>query len=284
MIHLHDIRYVRVGASNLKESVDFARDVVGLELTREEDGAAYLRGDDRDHNVCLFEGNPRDHTAGFELRTEAELRDAERQLKERGVEFRRGTDKECHARRVESFIAFRDPTGNAIDLAVGPHHSGKRYFPSRDAGITMFGHIGMNTMDPKRDEKFWTEALNCRVSDRIGAAPLLRIDPVHHKIALFPTNRPGIQHINFQVASVDDIMRSWYFLQSRQIRIAFGPGRHPTSTAIFLYYYGPDDLIYEYSHGVRLIEDEENYQPRQFPFANSSLCMWGAVPDIKEFK
>ena len=138
-------------------------------------------------------------------------------------------------------------------------------------------------MDAPRDEQFWCGVFNCRVSDRIGDAALLRIDPVHHKMAMFPTDRPGIQHINFQVQSVDDIMRSWYFLQEREVRIAFGPGRHPTSTAIFLYFYGPDDVIWEYSHGVRLIEDEDTYVPRQFPFTKSSFCMWGAVPNIKEF-
>jgi len=29
-------------------------------------------------------------------------------------------------------------------------------------------------------------------------APLLRIDEVHHKIALFPSIRHGVQHINHQ--------------------------------------------------------------------------------------
>ena len=192
-------------------------------------------------------------------------------------------DEEAAARRVDAFINFKDPTGNSIDLVVRPYHSGQRCFLSRDAGITEFGHIGMNTTDGQRDEKFWCEVFNFRVSDRIGEAPLLRIDPVHHKVAAFPTDRPGIQHINFQVGSVDDVMSSWYFLQERNVEIAFGPGRHPTSTAIFLYYYGPDGVIWEYSHGVRLIEDEQSYVPRQFPWDSKSLCMWGSKPNIKEF-
>ena len=142
----------------------------------------------------------------------------------------------------------------------------------------------MNTSDGRRDEKFWCEVFNFRVSDRIGDAALMRIDKVHHKVAAFPTNRPGIQHINFQVASIDDVMRSWYFMQENNVEIAFGPGRHPTSTAVFLYYYGPDRVIWEYSFGVRLIEDEANYVPRQFPWEKRSLCMWGSEPNIKEFK
>jgi 2,3-dihydroxy-p-cumate/2,3-dihydroxybenzoate 3,4-dioxygenase len=88
------------------------------------------------------------------------------------------------------------------------------------------------------------------------------------------------------VHGVDDVMRAYYFLRERGVRIAFGPGRHPTSSAVFLYFEGPDGMVYEYSTGVRLIkpEEEANYRPRQFPFAPESFCMWGSKPDIPEFR
>jgi 2,3-dihydroxy-p-cumate/2,3-dihydroxybenzoate 3,4-dioxygenase len=92
-----------------------------------------------------------------------------------------------------------------------------------------------------------------------------------------------VQHINHQVTSIDDIMRSWYLLKENNIKVVFGPGRHPTSGAMFLYFEGPDGMVYEYSSGVRSITDE-NHQPRQFPFEPSSFCMWGSRPDIAEFK
>ena len=284
MIHLHELSYVRVGASDLAKSVRFAQEIVGLELVGQEDGCAYLRGDDRDHNICYVEGDPRNYAVGFEIRSLAELDQASQILKGLGVEYHLGSDKECAARRVEAFLHFKDPTGNGIDLAFRPHHSGIRYFPSRDAGITSFGHIGLNSSDPVRDEKFWTQVFNVRVSDRVAGAALMRIDPVHHKIALFPTDRPGIQHINFQVGSVDDVMNGWYFLQENGVDVVFGPGRHPTSTAIFVYFLGPDDNVYEYSHGVKLIEDEENHVPRQFPAHPRSFCMWGSLPKLGQFK
>jgi len=76
-------------------------------------------------------------------------------------------------------------------------------------------------------------------------------------------------------------MRSYYFLNERQVAIRFGPGRHPTSGAMFLYYEGPDGMTYEYSSGVRNVD--ENWQPRQLPFKDESFCMWGARPNIPEF-
>ncbi len=286
MIDLLDIRYVRLGTRDLDAADRFAREVVGLELARVEAGARYYRSDDRDHTLVYFEGDARDHTVGFELRDAAKLDAAAAALSDQGLAVRRGSADASEQRRVRSFVSFNDLTGNRIDLVERPHHSGKRHFPSLDAGITGFSHVGLCSTDAPRDEAFWCGQLGARVSDRIGDAALLRIDPVHHKIALFPTSRSGVQHVNHQVAGIDDVMRAWYRLRELGVKIVFGPGRHPTSGAVFLYFEGPDGMVFEYSTGVRLIsaEQEATHRPRQFPAVPSSFCMWGALPDIAEFK
>jgi 2,3-dihydroxy-p-cumate/2,3-dihydroxybenzoate 3,4-dioxygenase len=286
MARFTDIRYARLGTRDLIGADRFAREVVGLEFMREEGGARYYRSDDRDHTLVYFEGDPRDHTLAFELADAAALQAAAAQLSNSGVAVHEGSAAECAQRRVHSFIRFCDPTGNAVEAVVRPHHGGRRFFPSRDAGLTGFSHVGLCSTNAPRDERFWCEALGARVSDRIGDAALLRIDPVHHRIALFPTTRAGIQHINHQVASIDDVMRAYYRLKAAGVRIVFGPGRHPTSGASFVYFEGPDGMVFEYSTGVRLIapEEEASYRPRQFPLEPSSFCMWGSKPDIAEFR
>jgi len=283
MISLNDIRYVRLGTADLDGAIRYATEILGLQLVRREGKSAYLRADDRDHTLVYTQGNPGDHVAGFDLKSAAELDAAGAELDRAGYAVRAGTKDECEQRAVDAFVTFKDPSGNAIELVNRPAHSGRRYFPSRDAGITGFSHIGLRSLSPRTDEVFWTTICNARVSDWIGQAPLLRIDPVHHRIALFPSDRSGVQHINHQVESIDDIMRSYYFLREKNVRIRFGPGRHPTSGAMFLYFEGPDGMIYEYSSGVRLITDEAAYRPRQFPPTSSSFCAWGSKPDIPEF-
>lgn len=285
MINLLDIRYVRLGTPDLDAAVEFANHIVGLQVARRDGGAVYLRSDSRDHTLCLFEGAPTDHTVGFEVASAEALEAAATELESAGHRVAAGHSDECAMRRCERFIAFRDPSGNRIELVWRPGDmGGRRYFPGRDAGITDFSHIGLCTTDAARDEAFWTRVCNARVSDRIGPAPLLRIDQVHHKIALFPSPTPGVQHINHQVESIDDVMRAFYFLKERGVRIVFGPGRHPTSGAMFLYFEGPDGMIYEYSTGVSRITDEANHRPRQFPFAPEGFCMWGSKPDIAQFR
>ena len=60
MIHLHDIRYVRLGTRDLDGASRYATEVLGLEVARKSDGAVHFRSDSRDHTLCYFEGDPRD--------------------------------------------------------------------------------------------------------------------------------------------------------------------------------------------------------------------------------
>jgi 2,3-dihydroxy-p-cumate/2,3-dihydroxybenzoate 3,4-dioxygenase len=284
MISLLDVSYVRLGTRDIEGAARFAVDYLGLEVSEHKKGAVCFKSDAREHTLCYFEGNPADQAVAFEVRGKDDLDAAASELERLGHAVRSGTESEAAARHVLGFIAFKDPSGNGIELVYRPAHSGKRYHGSRDAGVTGFSHVGLCSSDVIRDEQFWTTVCNARVSDRIGDAPLLRIDEVHHSIALFPSDRTGIQHINHQVETGDDVMRSYHFLKERGVPITFGPGRHPSSSARFLYFEGPDGMVFEYSSGVKSIADELLYRERQFPFEPKGFCYWGAKPQIRQFQ
>ncbi len=284
MIKLRDVSYVRLGTRDLEGATRFATACLGLEIADRTKGAVYFKSDARAHTLCYVDASPEAQSVGFQVDTQADLSLAACELERLGHAVHVGTAADSDLRQVSAFIAFNDPTGNRIELVWRPAQSSQRYHGERDAGITGFSHIGLCTTDPIRDEAFWTQVCNARVSDRIGDAALLRIDEVHHTIALFPTNRAGIQHINHQVETGDDIMRSYHFLRDRKVPMVFGPGRHPTSSARFLYFEGPDGMVFEYSSGVRSIADELLYRERQLPFDPKGFCEWGSKPDIKEFR
>ena len=278
MIELKDVSYVRLGTPDLEAAETFATACLGLQVAERSRDALYLRSDDRAHTLCYREGDPAGQTVGFEVADEDCLQQAAATLESLGHHVQAGTADGAAQRKVKSYIGFNDPTGNSIELVVRPERSGRRYFPSRDAGITGFSHLGLNSTDPARDERFWTQVCNARVSDRIGDIPLMRVNAIHHTIALVRAPKAGIQHVNHQVASNDDVLRSYYLLSEQRVPIVFGPGRHPTSGARFLYFKGPDGMVFEYSVGVDEIEDEETHRPRQFGFEPTSFCMWGSKP------
>jgi 2,3-dihydroxy-p-cumate/2,3-dihydroxybenzoate 3,4-dioxygenase len=284
MIDLQGVCYVRLGTRDIEGARRFATDVLGLEISEVRKDAVYFRSDQREHTLCYVDGDPHEQAVGFEVGSHAALSATATELERLGHAVHAGTPAEADGRKVRAFIAFNDPTGNCIELVWRPAHGGVRYHGTRDAGITGFSHVGLCTTNAARDEAFWTQVCNARVSDRVGDAPLLRINEVHHTIAMFPTDHAGIQHINHQVESADDVMRSLRFLKERQIRIVFGPGRHPSSSAKFLYFEGPDGMVFEYSSGVKMIADELLYRERQLTFDPAGFCEWGAKPDIPEFR
>lgn len=284
MIELRDVVYCRLGTTDLEGAEWYAVNILGLEVAERAKGAVYFKSDERAHTLCYFEGDPEDQATAFELGSANDLQAAGAALTAQGADVHFGTREECEKRKVREFIRFRDPTGNVIEFVTRPETTGQRYHGTRDAGVTGFSHVGLCTTDPARDEAFWTEVCNARVSDRIGDAPLMRLGTIHHSIALFPYHKPGIQHINHQVGSTDDIQRSFNFVRENQVNVTFGPGRHPTSSAQFLYFTGPEGMTFEYSTGVREIHDEPLWRDRQFPFEPRGFCHWGSAPNIAAFR
>jgi len=277
MITLTDIAYVRSGVCDLDAAVRFATDLVGLELAAPtEIGVAHLRADHRHHCLALVEGPSGVISSGFLVANSDALAAAESELERTGTAVYRGTAAEARSRRVAEYIAFDDPFGNRLELVSQQEMITRPVAFNRTAGITEFGHLCLDAPDVKEAGRFWTSRFNARVSDWIGdGACLLRIDPVHHKLAVFRGNGPGLCHMNFQVRSIDDVFRNWHFLVEHGVQIEMGPGRHPQSTAIFLYFLGPEGFTYEYSFGVRRIEDEAAWIPRTFdPDELGSIDMW----------
>ena len=277
MITLTDIAYVRSGVADLDAAIKFATQIVGLELAApSEAGVAHLRADHRHHCLALVEGPSGVISSGFTVADADALDAAETELERSGLTVRRGSAAEARSRRVGEFIGFDDPFGNRVELVIQQETVARPVVFSRAAGITEFGHLCLDAPDVHEAYRFWNTRFNARVSDWLGdAACLMRIDPVHHKLAVFRGDGPGLCHMNFQVETIDDVFRNWHFLQEHNVEIEMGPGRHPQSTAIFLYFLGPENFTYEYSFGVRRIEDEAAWVPRTFdPAEPGSIDMW----------
>ncbi|WP_232667050.1 VOC family protein [Pseudonocardia sp. TRM90224] len=276
MIMIDDIAYVRSGTADLETAVRFAVDVVGLEEIAREGGTAYLRADHRHHCLAFVEGAAGVLASGFVVRDEAVLAAAEIELEHAGCRVERGDADGARHRRVSDYLAFDDPWGNRIELVCGQTQVHRPLRFGRAAGIVEFGHLCVDAPDVREAYAFWSAHFNITISDWIGdAAALMRFDPVHHKLAVFKGVRPGLCHMNFQVESIDDVMRSWHVLERMGVEIEMGPGRHPQSTAVFLYFKGPEGLTYEYSWGVRRIEPDEDWRPRTFdPAEPDAIDLW----------
>jgi 2,3-dihydroxy-p-cumate/2,3-dihydroxybenzoate 3,4-dioxygenase len=275
--------YVRLTVSEPSASARFVSDIFGLQRVADQDGEIAFRSDDRFRTVSLSQNSTDGASIGIEVWDDAALEEIGRRLGKLGLTVKQATANECRRRYVQSALLTEDASNNRIDLVVRPTRSGRRYFPPRDAGIVEFHGVGLRTTDHVRDLAFW-RALGAEVSDWVGDIAYLRIDGLHHRIALYPSKRNGLLYAAFEVEALDQIMQSSYFMQESQIKIVQGPGREAASRQIFMHVEGPDGVIFSYVNGMTEFDDKPRLA-RQFPLTAHSLCDWGSeskdVPELR---
>jgi 2,3-dihydroxy-p-cumate/2,3-dihydroxybenzoate 3,4-dioxygenase len=277
VITLTNIAYVRSGVADLPQAARFATEIVGLEAVASgEPGVVHLRADERHHCLTFVEGRSGVLASGFTVSDYDALANAEIQLERHGFRVDRGDQVGARSRAVGDYLGFTDPFGNRIELAAAQRLSADPVRLTRPSGITEFGHLCLDAPDAREAHRFWSTVFNARASDWVGdVVCLMRIDSLHHKLAIFHGDEPALCHIDFQVSSLDDVFRNWHFLEEQGVEILMGPGRHPTSGSVFVYFRGPEGLTYEYATGTRLIEDESAWKPRVFdPDQPTSIDMW----------
>ena len=286
---IEQLRYVRLSVDNLAQAADFAQRVLGLEPIDRGDDLATFRSDFRDHTLAFASGAQALQCTGFEVRYVADLNDAAERLSRLGIATQRGTADECALRKVKDMLWFADTSGNRIELVVRPLNSGWRYFPSRDAGITGLSDVILRSTNVEADLAIWS-ALGAVAADWAGDAAYLRFDNAHHRVVLYPADRPGLLAVEYAVESVNLVMRNFYVLQNLQVPVLHGPGRRPASEQLFLTFAGPGHVYYSFvAEGLSAPAPQDPHapidknRPRQFPSGPEGLCSWGSDCKIAEF-
>jgi len=275
-----DLRYLRVSVEDLDSAAGFAAGAFGLQSVETDDSSAYFRSDARNYALCYSTAGNGNAVALTVARVE-DLNAAQERLAAYGP--RRLTAEEALERQVKAGLSVAAPNGVLVELVWRPLTSGWRYHGPRDAGITGFQAVQMACTDIAANEAFWTDGIGAEVSDWAGEAVFLRIDEAHHRIALYPSKRDGILGATWAVETINNVMQNWYFLQKCQLPIVHGPGRQPTSGAIFVTTSGPGGIHYTYAaeteHGPQIAARG----PRQFADAALSHCAWGSPSTVPEF-
>jgi 2,3-dihydroxy-p-cumate/2,3-dihydroxybenzoate 3,4-dioxygenase len=283
MIAIEKLCYVRLGVADLRKAADFATRIVGLEPVEGPEENAMFRSDYRDHTLVLYRSETPRQTLAIELRSEATLEAAAARLRDAGYAITGEDAALCQSRRVRAMASFQIRGGVTIELVVRPLHSGWRYFPSRDAGITEFFGVAFASTDVAADVRLWTSIFDGTVTDYVGDAVYIGIDEEHHRIAIHPSASDRLLEVQFRLESLHELMQNSYFLQSAQVAITHGPGRRPTSQQVFISFKGPDPILFGFvAEGDKLSPDQDRVA-RQFPCAPESFCSWGSLSLEPEF-
>jgi catechol 2,3-dioxygenase-like lactoylglutathione lyase family enzyme len=137
-------------------------------------------------------------------------------------------------------------------------------------------HIVLNAKDVDAAERFATGKLGFRVSDRTRHMTFLRCNDVHHCIAYARAGYASLNHVAFEMADTDAVMRGIGRLRDAGYPCAWGPGRHGPGNNVFGYFIGPHGGIVEYTAEVsRVGEDYRVGAPEDWKWPPGRIDHWG---------
>lgn len=275
--------YVALNVTRLAASQRFYRELLGLQDAGVSAGEVFLRCSPRHHDLLLSEAPTAGlKRVGWEMETDADL-DAIRAHLEGtlGLATREVAAAECSRLGLTRAFRITEPnTGACFEYYCDMAAADSPYVPTVTK-IARLGHVVLQTATHAATERYFLEQLSFRASDRIeGAVTFLRCfpNPLHHSFGLSNSTKSGLHHVNFMVTDIDDIGRALYRMQAADVPIVFGPGRHPPSESIFLYFLDPDGLTVEYSFGMEEFPEHAPREPRLLPMSLQSIDYWGGRP------
>jgi catechol-2,3-dioxygenase len=268
---LHSLRSVELRTPTWAEATDFYGEVWGLRVVEQDTSGAWLRGTGDDHHVLQLTEADRNGLGkiSFALNTPAEVDAAAHRLERLGVPLLTGPG---HLDQVGSGYGLHlvDPEGRVIELAADleavPPLSRDLPVP---VGVT---HVVLNTVDIDRAVHFYTRVLGMRVSDwSEHQMAFLRCNRDHHSIAFNQAEWTSVNHVAYEMPSMDHFMRGIGSLRHHGITPLWGPGRHGPGNNTFSYFADPAGLVCEYTSDVAQIDEDQ------------WLCrVWRRVPELAD--
>jgi catechol 2,3-dioxygenase-like lactoylglutathione lyase family enzyme len=169
---------------------------------------------------------------------------------------------------------FFSPDGLPFEVSSDVARSDKRAMVRWEAMPVKISHIVLHSPDHKAMVNFFVDVLGFRVSDWLGDFMcFLRCNSAHHRIALLP-GPPCLNHVAYDMLSVDCMMRGASRLRKRGTDLRWGPGRHTAGNNAFSYFTTPNGFAVEYTSELEEV-DFETHQDQVFEPGPQVMDQWG---------
>lgn len=280
------LAYVAVNVTDLARSERFYQDMLGLQLAGTAGaGERLYRCSEHHHDVILHQGPVAGlRRVAWEMESPDDVAKLRSHFARLGIAVHSMDAGYCMAMGLDEAFQITEPNTGATFEYCGRMANAASVFTPTVTRIVRLGHVVLGAQHYDDTEQFFTDALNYRISDRIdGAVTFMRCfpNPLHHSLGLSKSDSNRLHHVNFMVTDIDDIGRALHRARKLDVPIVFGPGRHPPSESIFLYFLDPDGNTLEYSYGMEEFPELAPRPPRRLPLALESIDYWGAIPQAE---
>lgn len=287
--------YVVVNSQKLNEWHRFGADAIGLHVDELDADTLRFRLDDRSCRFLIRRGPAEDVVAvGWQVDDHETFEAVLRRVVDRGVDVTEGNAEECALRGVQRLWRFAGPKGIATEVFTSavttqsPLRMQNTSFVTGDLGM---GHLAITTKHPEMLRTYYDTVFDARISDHIeeniGGTKLkirfMRVNQRHHSIAIahvaglgIDPIRTSIQHMNIQVATLEDLAASFERVTALGFTMAWSVGQHTNDRELSYYCVTPSGFELEVGWNPVVItpERETTWEPNTY----QGISIWGHTP------
>lgn len=169
---------------------------------------------------------------------------------------------------------FFSPDGLPFEISSDVARRSPRQLARWDGVPQKISHIVLHSPDHKALVEWFCDVLGFKVSDWLGDFMcFLRCNSAHHRIAILP-GPPCLNHVAYDMLTVDDMMVGINRLRLKGTDIRWGPGRHTAGNNTFSYFTTPAGFTVEYTSELEDV-DFETHQPKVHVPGPKVMDQWG---------
>jgi 2,3-dihydroxybiphenyl 1,2-dioxygenase len=290
--HVH-LGYVVVESERHADWRRFGRDAIGMHLDDALPDVLRFRLDDRQCRLLVQRGTAEDVTAiGWQLDDHATFDEILARISGHGVPLVEGTPEEAALRGVDRLVRFPGPNGLTQEVFTAARTSGDALVTANRGGFVTgdygMGHVALTTKKPASTRDYYAAVFDARLTDYIDETisgvkfriRFLRVNERHHSVAIAAANalplnpiRTRVQHVNIQVADLDDMTSSYQRVTELGFDMALGVGQHTNDRELSYYAVTPSGFEWEVGWNPIVI-DENTWEPS----THQGISIWGHTP------
>jgi catechol 2,3-dioxygenase-like lactoylglutathione lyase family enzyme len=276
MSRVTEIRYVGYAVTDLAAERAFYVDNWKLKEVREQDGMVYLAAEGHDELFVVRlrpDAVQRIDVIALAAETNADVDALFARVRDYGCTIV-WEPKELAQLGGGYGFRFFSKDGLPYEISAGVARGTARALAPREAIPERISHIVMHSPRHHEELAFFIDVLGFKLSDWLGDFMcFLRCNEAHHRIAFLP-GPPCLNHVAYDMANVDEMMRGVARLKRQHIDIRWGPGRHTAGNNTFSYFTTPGGFAVEYTAELEKV-DFESHVAQVIAPAPEIMDQWG---------
>ncbi|MDL5159667.1 VOC family protein [Actinomycetospora termitidis] len=284
--------YLVIETQRMTDWRRFGVDAVGMHADELDRDTLRFRMDEHACRFLLERGPAEDVTTiGWQLDDHDTFDRVIDRVRGAGVPTAEGTAEQAARRGVERLLRFPGPKGITQEvftrpvLDEAPPVMRTSRFVTGEGGM---GHVALTSTNPAGLRGYYDTLFDARLSDYIDETisgvilkiRFLRVNERHHSIAVASTQgvrldpiRTRVQHLNVQVAELDDMVGAYQRIKELGFGVALAVGQHTNDRELSFYAQTPSGFEWEVGWNP-LVVDEKTWEP----VTHRGISVWGHTP------